>query len=386
MTRADPGPLLTRTSDIQDVAEAIRQQGTCAFDLEFVSESRYVPVLGLVQVAWGDPESPEVAAADPLAAEVEPLVELVAAPEVEVAIHAAQGDLSLLADRFGVEGRAVVDTQVAAAFLGLGDQVGYTALVEETVGVELDKGAQFTDWLRRPLSERQLRYALDDARHLLPAWNELAWRLEARGRLEWVRQESERLAREAAERPEPKQMYQRIGGWQRLDPRQLGALRALAAWREEEALASNTPPSWLLTNRAVLELARRPPKGRKDLARTKGVKGDTARQHGREILEVLARGAEEPLEARRPPAKLSGEDKSRAKAISQLIRERCREVDVAPRFVGTRADAEALVRWWTNGDRQDEPDLPLLSGWRRELVGEEALAALRYDSPSNLDG
>jgi len=372
------GEVLADGDAIREVAEEIREHGACALDLEFVSESRYVPELGLVQVAWGDPDRPRVAAADPLAADVEPLVDLVADPNVRVVIHAAQGDLSLISDRFGRTGRRVVDSQIAAAFLGIGDQVGFTKLVSHTVGEELDKSSQFTDWLRRPLSTDQVRYALDDVRYLWPAWTELERRLLRMGRLEWVEEESERLAREAAHRPPPQEAYRKIGGWNRLKPRGLGALRALARWREEEALASNTPPSWLLPDRTVLELARRPPRDVAGLERVRGVKRGVVQRHGRDILQVLQRGSSDPTEVERPPRPLPGKGQTWASLLSGLIQARCREADVAPRFVGARADAEALVRWWMNGQREGrvEPDLPLLRGWRRDLVGEEALAWL----------
>lgn len=375
-------PLLIDNDAVHEVAAEIRHSGACALDLEFVSESRYVPVLGLVQVAWGDPENPRVAAADPLATDVEPLTDLVADSEVEVVLHAFQGDLSLLWDRFRVSGRRVVDSQVAAAFLGIGDQVGFTKLVAHTVGEELDKGSQFTDWLRRPLSAEQLRYALDDVRYLLPAWAELERRLRERGRLAWVKEESERLAGEAAQRPEPEEVYRKIGGWNRLKPRALGSLRALAAWREKEALTSNTPPSWLLPDRTVLELARRPPRDVGGLDRVRGVKKGVARRHGRDIVKALHRGSRDPGQVEPPPRPLSGKGQTWASLLSGLIQARCREAEVAPRFVGARADAEALVRWWMNGGRTEgktEPPLPLLRGWRRELVGEEALAWLAGD-------
>lgn len=382
---ADSRPL-TRNEDVRTVADDVRALGSCALDLEFVSESRYVPELGLVQIAWGDPETPQVAAADPLAADVEPLLALAGDPEVEVVIHAFQGDLSLISDRFGIEARSVVDTQIAAAFLGVGEQVGFTTLVEQTVGAELDKGAQFTDWLRRPLSDEQLRYALDDVRYLLPAWAELRHRLVERERLEWVREESDRLAREAARRRPPEEMYRKIGGRHRLDPPQLGALRALAAWREEEALASNTPPAWLLPDRTVLELARRRPKDLQSLRRVRGVKGGIAKRYGAAMLEALSRGADDPPDPERRPRALSGQGKTWASLVAGLIQARCREADVAPRFVGTRADAEALVRWWIDGDRNREPNLPLLAGWRRKLVGEEAVSWLAGDVALAVDG
>lgn len=382
-----PEPL-TRDDEIAGVAAQVRAAGLCALDLEFVSESRYVPELALVQVAWGDPEDPRVVAADPLAANVTPLVELVEDGAVEVVFHAAQGDLSLLADRFAAQGRAVFDSQIGAGFLGIGDQVGYIALISELLEVELDKGAQFTDWLRRPLSFEQLRYALDDVRYLLPAWVELRGRLEERERLGWVGEESQRLAEDAARRLAPEQAYTKVRGWNRLSRRQLGCLQALAEWRERQALESNTPPSWLLSKKALLELARRPPRDLKALERVRGVKGRVVERHGRQILQALEEGARRKPEPPERRPRLQEQGRTWASRIAGLVQARCREEDVAPRFVGTRADAEELVRWWMREDRDQEPDLPLLQGWRRELVGQEALdwlegkVSLRLDEDS----
>ena len=179
--RTEPPDPIATPAEVAEVAAAVRRAGRLYFDLEFVSDGRYVPELALIQVAWGDPEHPQVVAVDPLAVDPAPLVALVADPAVETVLHAGQGDLSLLATRAGVEGRAIVDTQLAAALLGLGDQLGYAALVELLLGVVLDKSHQFTAWTRRPLDPEQLRYALDDVRYLPAVWAELAARLEARG-------------------------------------------------------------------------------------------------------------------------------------------------------------------------------------------------------------
>jgi ribonuclease D len=362
-----------QTSQVLAVAEGIAEAGLFALDLEFVSESRYVPELGLVQVAWGDPERPQVAAIDPLAVDPRPVLDLVAREGVVTVLHSAQGDLSLIGDRFAIEARGLVDSQIAAAFVGVGDQIGYTGLVESLLQVSLDKGAQFTDWLRRPLSDEQLRYALDDVRYLLPAWKELEGRLKKRGRLAWVKEESARLARQAARRPPPEEAYRKVKGRQKLRPRQLGALREVASWREKEALTSNLPPSWLIQDRVLVELARRPPRDLKQLAASRGIKSRTLDRHGREILEALRRGAEGPEETEPRQRPLPQHAQTWSTVLSGLVEARCREAGIAPRFVGTRGDHERLVRWWVEGDRGQEPDLGLLQGWRRELAGQAVL-------------
>lgn len=386
-----PSPI-TDPAGAAEVVAACRAAGRFALDLEFVSEDRYLPEPGLVQVAWGDPAAPEVAAIDPLAVDVGPVAELVADSEVTVIVHSAQGDLALLAERFGIVAGGLVDTQIAAAFLGLGDQVGYAGLVEGLLGVSIDKAHQFTDWLRRPLAPEQLRYALEDVRHLPAAWAELERRLEEAGRLSWVAEESQRLAAAAAVRADPETLYRKVPGWERLKPRSLGALRALAAWRELEARASNTPPRWLMAERAMLEVARRLPRSRRELEAVRGLREGAVRRHGDAVLEALAEGAGRPLEPPRPPRPLPESAQAWVPLVSGLVQARCREAGIAPRFVLTRTGAEELVRWWLasarSGGGAPEPDLPLLAGWRRELAGQAALdwlagrAALAADADS----
>ncbi|HUO87513.1 MAG TPA: HRDC domain-containing protein [Thermoanaerobaculia bacterium] len=377
--------------EVERLAAEIAAAGFFALDLEFVSESRYVPNLSLLQVGWGDPDSPEVALVDPLATDPLPIVDLVADPQVEVVLHSAQGDLALLAERFGIVGRAVWDSQVAAGFVGLGDQVGYGALVEQLTGVVLDKAAQFTNWSRRPLSDEQLHYAVDDVWYLPRLWRELVARLEAGGRLGWVAEESARVARVAARRPAPEEMFRRIRGWERLPPEARTAVRALAAWRERQALAGNRPPQWLLRDAVLLEVARRQPETVGELRGVRGIQENTVRRHGEAILAALAAGAEPPeapQRGRRLPARVAGWGAS----LSGLIQERCRAVGIAPRFVASRADAEELLRWWVEnrdgeptGQGAAEPDLPLLAGWRREIAGQAALDWLADQTATDSD-
>lgn len=366
-----PEPL-SASADVAALARDLAAAGAFALDLEFVSESRYVPELALVQVAWGEVESPAVAAIDPLAVDPRPVLELVGDPGIRTILHAAQGDLALIGHLFAVRGQAIADTQIAASFLGLGEQVGYAPLVERLLGLKLDKASQFTHWTRRPLTPEQLTYALDDVRHLPRLWAELERQLAARGRSAWADEETRRLATTAASRTSPDEIYRRIRGWNRLDPRQLGALRALAAWREREALASNRPPSWILQEGPLMALARRPPKTQAALAAVKGVSEAVAKQHGRDIREALQRGWQEPLAAELE-RRLSTVAQGWATLLQEVIQARGREAEVAQRFVAGKGDSETLAAWWLTGDRGREPELALLTGWRRKVAGQAAL-------------
>ena len=229
-----PTPV-TDAVEVAAIAAEIERHGWFALDLEFMTEGRYVAELSLVQVGWGDDyDTPHVAAIDPLNVDARPVIDLVARDEVEVIIHSAQADLALIGAAFGVRATRVFDTQIAAAFLGMGEQIGYGAMVERLAGVHLDKGAQYTEWSRRPLSADQLRYALDDVRYLPAIWQRLAQDLEGRGRAGWVQEECDVLADTWAERTPPDEMYRRVRGWNTLKrlllaPRRDGASRRRCA-------------------------------------------------------------------------------------------------------------------------------------------------------------
>lgn len=380
MTSPPLAPLTTEASAVSAIASAIRRAGAFALDLEFVSEGRYVPELALVQVAWGDPDAPELAAVDPLATDPRPLLDLVAAPEIEVIGHAAKQDLSLLMTRFDVRARSLWDTQIAAAFAGHGEQIGYGKLVARLFGVDLDKGPQYTDWAQRPLTPAQIRYAIEDVRHLPAMWRRLERELGDLGRLEWVREESERLAATAGVRPPPDEVYRHIGGWANLRPEAMGALRALAAWREREALATNTPPSWILPDAAMVELSKRPADNPRDLRRVRGVGPATIRRWGADLVAALERGmADPPVAPARDARQLPARQQAWAAMVASLIAARCAEHHLPARFVGGRAEAEELVaeleRVAASGE--EASGVALLSGWRREFAGELALSWLR---------
>jgi ribonuclease D len=377
VTTTDSGlTLITDPQDVAEIVRAVKAAGTFALDLEFMTESRYVAELSLVQIAWGNPDAPEVHAIDPLRVDTRPIAELVEDPEVETVIHSAQADLALLGSAFGVRGHDVIDTQIGAAFLGLGDQIGYAALVERMAGIHIDKGSQFTEWSRRPLTDDQVRYALDDVRYLLDAWVQLRADLEAKGRLRWVMEECERLAGTWATRIPPEEMYRRIRGWNSLRSRNQGALRALAAWREEEALRANRPPSWLMNDRTMLEIARRPPRDLSELRAVRGLGEGTAHRYGREILDAVEQGLQHPIPVEASPPRVPNLGQSWPAILTGIVQARCREASIAPRFVATRRDIDELIAWWLVGDRSQEPDLPLLRGWRRELAGNDLLGWL----------
>ncbi len=371
-SEAPPNPV-TDARDVDDIADAIDEAGSFALDLEFMTEGRYVAELSLVQVGWGDIEHPEVAAIDPLKVDVDPIVELLENREIETIIHSAQADLALLGQQFDARGQHIVDTQIAAAFLGMGDQIGYGPLVHRVTGVELDKGAQYTEWSRRPLSAEQLSYALDDVRYLPRVWEQLRTELEARDRIGWVDDESDRLAEAWSKRTPPEEMYMRVRGWNALNAKQLGALRAVAAWREQESVHHNRPPSWLLNDRTMLELCRRPPRDERGVREVRGMGNGIAQRHGRELLDLMSDGEKDPPEVPPRSPRLPKVGQAWPAVLSGIVQTRCRELEVAPRFIATRSDIDDVIGWWLTGNHDEEPEVPLLTSWRRDLAGQDVL-------------
>jgi len=339
-----------------------------ALDTEFIRESTYQPRLCLVQIA----DTERIACLDPLEIDdLEPLWQLLYRPGITKVLHAAAQDLEILHGLRGEPPAPVFDTQIAAALVGHGDQVGYARLVERVLGVSLGKAHTRADWSRRPLSEDQLRYAADDVRYLRELYPRLRAELERRGRLDWLTEDFAALTRPERYRHPPEEAWRRIRGAARLKPRQFTALAELAAWREQQAQALDRPRQWLVKDDALLTVARHLPDGRRELERVRDLPRNTIREHGDAILAAVerARQAETP---RQPPAErgqhLADDQAPLLDLLMALVRLRAREAGISASLVASRNDVERLL----TGER----DLDLLRGWRYRVVGAEVLDAL----------
>ncbi|GAB4564160.1 MAG: ribonuclease D [Haliangiales bacterium] len=381
-----PSPV-SEPDQVADIRARIAAAGVMAFDVEFASEGRFIPELSLIQVAWpgaGGPDAdPEIAVIDCLAVDPEPIVALVGDPAVETVIHAARQDLGLVNARYKVRGRALWDTQIAAAFVGLGEQVGYAHLVDVVCGVNVPKDASYAKWLKRPLTSAQLRYAANDVRYLLKVWRHLRAQLSERGRLDWVRAESDALAEKSVPHGPAEDAYLAIKGGGGLKGKALARLRDLAAWRQQQALRDNRPLSWILPDKALLAICRRPPKGAHELRQVPGLTGTIMRRYGDPLLAALAQpvadlAPAEPSERERGPSSQRG--RLCADIILALLRERADELGVARRFLGTRDEVEAVAAWFEDPKHRDSdqlPPLPLFTGWRHQAAGADVAAWLR---------
>jgi ribonuclease D len=369
---------LASSSDIAELAELARAGGRLGIDTEFMGEGRYRTLLCLVQVAAeladGDVR---IEVIDPLDESVDPtpLAQVLADPGVEIVMHAGRQDVALLRRVWSTDITNLFDTQLAAGFAGLRAQLGYEALLHELIGVRLSKSASFTRWDARPLSDEQIDYARDDVRHILQATTELQERLAARGRLDWAREECLALAGATDDR-DPDVIFGRLPRVNSLDPKLRAIARELVEWREETARTQDRPIPAVLSDAALIEVAKRRPSGMGQLEQIRGINEATLRRRGKAILEAVERGRERPpiaVEGSRP-AQPSALDAPVISLAEALVRTRALEEELAYELIAARADLQAIVLAMRDGSPQ--PEVRTLQGWRREVVGDELLELL----------
>ena len=359
-------------SIVSELAGQARREGRLGLDTEFVSERRYRPLLCLVQIVVGD----RIEILDPLGnLDPAPLAEVLADPAIEVVLHAGRQDVALLKRTWRNEIRNIFDTQVAGGFAGYGAQSGYDSLVRSLLGASAKGAEGFSRWDRRPLTADQIEYARADVEHLLPMTDALQERLRASGRLEWAREECRVLETATDERP-PEEQFGRLPRVRRLSRRQRAVALTLVAWRQELAEQIDRPPSSVLPDHVLVEVARRQPDSRRGLEEVRGMPGQTFQRWHRDLLEAVARGRDAPDAPDLPEIEPGDHGDAPLIALGQaLVRQRALEAKVAVDLVSTQSDIAAVV----GGLRRNgaAPDVRTLHGWRRELVGDELVKLLR---------
>ena len=361
--------LITKTAELEALCARLATKDWVAVDTEFMRENTYWPELCLVQIASDE----EAAAIDPLAdgLDMKPLLDLlVENHEVLKIFHAGGQDLEIFHNLTGKTPIPLFDTQIAAMALGYGEQVGYANLVQAVLGITLDKGARFTDWSRRPLDRRQLDYAIADVTHLIEIFPQLLNKLQKSGRGAWLDEEMARLADPSSFAFEPEDAWKRLKQPSR-NPLVLGRLKAIAAWREVEARGKNLPRGRIVKDDTLGELASHPPKTQADLVKVRGLsKGWKDNDIGARLMDAIE-GAE-PLTQDELPAKaprrpgLTKDAALVSDLLKLLLKIRSKEAGVAPRLIARASDLELLAA----GVRED---LDILSGWRYEEFGRDAL-------------
>ena len=359
--------LITDTTELSALCVELAAEPYITVDTEFMRESTYWPILCLLQIGW----SGGAAAVDPLAPDIDlsPFDDILANEAVLKVFHAGRQDIEIFVNRSGRVPAPVFDSQIAAMVCGFGDSVSYENLTGRLTGARLDKGSRFSDWSIRPLSERQLAYALDDVIHLKTIYEKLSAKLASTGRSDWVAQEMEVLCNPATYTNEP------LNAWRRLKPRTdkpkvLAVLQAAAAWREIEAQKRNQPRGRILKDETLIDLALQAPRNAAELGRLRGLPGNLADSpRGAALLAEIAKALVAPPETwpkvdPRPdlPPGLS----SIIELLKVLLKICADQHDVAPKLLASSADLDLLAA-------DDDADIPALSGWRREIFGDLAL-------------
>lgn len=362
-------PLVTTTDELADLCARWEKSPFIAVDTEFMRENTYWPDLCLIQVA----DEHEAAAIDPKAdgLDLKPLLDLMTNNEdVLKVVHAGGQDIEIICNLTGKTPHPMFDTQIAAMALGQGEQVGYSNLVDSWLGIQLDKGARFTDWARRPLDKRQIDYAIGDVTHLAVIFPKMLEKLRKTGRGVWLNDEMERIADPANYVADPQVMWKRVKiATRKAEP--LGRLKALAAWRETEARHKNIPRGRIMKDETLADLAMHPPRSQHDLSKVRGLSTSWAGNDiGARLMDTLANAT--PL----PPAEMPARDDRRpglgkegglvSDLLKLLLKIRARDIDVAPRLLARTDELDFLAAGHRDG-------LAILEGWRFEQFGRDAL-------------
>jgi ribonuclease D len=360
--------IIQNQEQLNSLCERLAAEPYITVDTEFLRDKTYFPKLCLLQLAG---PSVEAAAVDPLAFKLDwtPVRLLMSNDKVLKVFHAARQDLEIFYQLYDVLPTPVYDTQVAAMVCGFGDQVAYNALVRELTGHELEKSAQFTDWSRRPLSPKQIRYALDDVVYLREVYEKLHARLKKQGREHWVLEEMDILTSPRTYQNPPEEAWKRIKI--RSDrPDVLAVLKALAAWRETQAVERDVPRSRILKDETMADIAMYKPRDENALLEVRSLPSDIARSKtGKLILEMVANALASsksgwPQTMRRDVFPKNAQ--STLEMLKMLLRINCAEHDVASKLVASAEDLEAIAI-------EDNPDVPAMRGWRLEMFGKDAL-------------
>jgi ribonuclease D len=359
--------IITVNKELRDFCRKLNRAEFITVDTEFIRDSTYWPKLCLVQVAGPD----EAAIIDPLAEglDLSPFYKLLANEKVSKVFHAARQDIEIFYHQAKTIPTPLFDTQVAAMVCGFGDSVGYEKLIKKTLNIAVDKSSRFTDWGRRPLSQRQLEYALADVTHLRGAYKIISERVAAQGREQWVSEEMNLLTNSGTYSLRPEDAWKRLKA-RSGSPKKAAILREVAAWRERLAQSRDIPRARVLKDDALHEIAQQTPKSNDELDRLRAVpKGFSNSKNAHSLIAAVQKGLKVPKD------KLPNVERTKhmptgltpvIELLKVLLKMKCEEHDVAQKLVASVSDLELLAL-------DDQAGIPAMSGWRREVFGGDAL-------------
>jgi len=360
--------LITTTNSLSELCNKLKESEYVTVDTEFIREKTYWPDLCLIQVA----DSKNAAVVDVLSPNIniEPLLNIMHDPKILKVFHAARQDLEIFFKLTNRLPQPLFDTQIAAMVCGFGDSVGYDTLVNKITGKIIDKSSRFTDWSLRPLTQKQIDYALGDVTHLRLVYENLNQHLLEGDRSEWLREEVEKLNDTGIYQTSPPDAWKRIKS-RNTNPRFLGVLKELASWREKEAQKKNIPRNHVIKDEALVEIAHSSPKSLKSLNRIRGLGQRTAEGYvGQSLLKAVGVGENIPLNQcpqvpRRPsiPKNIG----PITDYLKVLLKMKCDEHGIAQKLIANSADIEKLAAFGSKAG------IAAITGWRKDLFGEDAI-------------
>jgi ribonuclease D len=372
--------VITTQDELETVIAALEKSNFVTVDTEFIRETTFWPELCLIQMA-----APGVSAlVDPLAPDLDlkPFFRLMANEAVTKVFHAARQDIEIIFHLGALIPHPVFDTQVAAMVCGFGDSVSYEQIVQKITGGRIDKSSRFTDWRHRPLSEKQLDYALADVTHLIDVYKHLVTELERENRAHWLNEEMEVLTSRETYDPHPEDAWKRLKMRLR-KPQELAIVQAVAAWREREARERNVPRGRVLKDDAIYEVAQQAPRDATALARLRTTPKGWERSSSATALLTVVNAALEIPRDQMPKLPKTFQPPEGSSAASELLKVLLRLVSekegVAPEVLASGDDIDRIAA------EGEAADVPALQGWRRSVFGDAALKLVRGELAIRFD-
>lgn len=345
------------------LASALGAADRVAVDTEFMREKTYFSQLCLIQIATSD----QIHCLDPLSGlDLKPFWEAVLT--VPWVLHSGRQDIEVIYQTANQMPASIFDTQIAAGLLGYPPQMGYAALVEELFDVRIEKSHTRADWSRRPLSYELLQYAAEDVEYLLPAYEVLAESLEQKDRLAWALEDSALLLDPALYDVDPVAAIDRLRSARNLRGKRRAAAMRLAEWREREALRANRPRQWIARDSALIEMATRLPTSTRELARIDSLPAGLLRRSGARIVQIIA-AATADENRYSPPRSADEAQKALLKSMQARVAECAADLGIVAEAIASKRDLSAVIV-------AGEPNPRLLTGWRRQLIGDELVRLL----------
>ena len=356
-----PVQFINDAASLNTLCETLKNYQDLAIDTEFIREKTYYPNLCLIQIATDDIH----ACIDPLAIQdLSPLENILQDTAITKIFHSGKQDIEIFYQRFNTIPAPVFDTQIAASLLGQGDQVGYSKLVKQLLGVDLDKSHSYTDWSQRPLTEKQIDYAINDVIYLLKVYYLQKTQLEELNRLDWLDLDQAALLDARQYQPSPESCWKKIKGVRKLKKTKWPTLKQLTAWRERYAMTANRPRRHIIHDDVLLNLARLQPLTLQELEQVRGIQSGLVNKHGQALLECIHTGRQQTLDDTDmvTPRPLNEEQEATADALSAILKQCAIRAKISPQSIATHSDIVQMIQGTANAK--------LMTGWRYQYAGQ----------------